>query len=381
MRAKEGAIYNDGRLRIDVFYQGNMAYVRMEGRFDAQKSDVVARAFSGIDGDVALELHDVSPISMALIMFLRGLKRRFGNRLRLVKPPPRLVELLGLSGASGEFETIDAASDAASAVRQGRLRFERAKELEKALTSAREIVRRFFPRLPPKLGSCQTSFVYLPCDMVGGDFFGFIPLPDERYAIFIGDVAGHGIEAAVLVGMVKKVIEIWANVLVDPVRVLVRANEDLRPDVPEGRFVTTIYGVLDTRSKVFQFARAGHNLPILIQSGGPPATINTRGIGLCIGDTKTFRKTLEPASVKLEPETVLFLHTDGLVEAQNPSSKEEFGVRRILDALAGAPKNAPGAVRTVMNALYSFRGGTVFNDDVTAIALSLPAPDNSGEPQ
>ena len=381
MSAKEGAVYNDGHLRVDVFYQGNTAYVRMEGRFDAQKSDAVARAFSGIDSDVALELHDVSPIGMALVMFLRGLKRHFGNRLRLVKPPPRLVELLELAGASGEFETVDAASDTESAVRQARLSLERARELEKALTSAREIVRRFFPRLPPKLGSCQTSFVYLPCDMVGGDFFGFIPLPDERYAIFIGDVAGHGIEAAVLVGMVKKVIEIWANVLVDPVRVLARANEDLCPDVPKGRFVTAIYGVLDTRSRVFQFVRAGHNLPILIQPGRPPTTINTRGIGLCISDTQTFRKTLEPVSVRLEPETVLFLYTDGLVEAKNPSNREEFGVRKVLDALAGAPQNAPGAVRTVMNALYSFRGGTVFSDDVTAIALSLPAPDNAGEPQ
>ena len=374
----EGQIYNDGRLRADATAEGDLVYVRLEGRFDPRKSEALMRAFAPLKGEIALELHELSPIETPFIMFLKGLQKRLGGRLRLVNPPPRLLELLELAGAGAQFKTIDITSEAAKAVRQSRVKIERVKELEKALTSAREIVRCFFPRLPPKLGPCQTAFVYLPCDMVGGDFFGFVELPDERYGIFIGDVAGHGVEAAVLVGMVKKVLEIWAKVLVDPIRVLTRANEDLSTDVPSGRFVTAIYGVLDTRSGIFEFARAGHNLPIIAQAGRPPSTVEARGLGLCISHSTPFRNSLEKVTVRLEPDTVLLLYTDGLVEAEN-NRKEEFGVRRVMDALAASEPSAPAAVRTVMNSLYTFRGGTVFDDDITAIALSMRPQQQSGQ--
>lgn len=380
MNPKEGQIYNDGRLRLDASVEGDLVYVRFEGRFDPRRGDAVARALTPYKGDLALDLNAVTIFDTPFVMFLQSLKKRMRGRVHLVNPPPRLMEMLELAGADGGFKTIDISSQASGKVRRGSLRLERAKELEKALSSVRDTVRGFFPRMPPKLPSFKTAFVYLPSDIVGGDFFGFVNLPDDRFGIFIGDVTGHGIEAAVLVGMVKKVVEIWAKVLVDPIRVLARVNDDLCGDVPKGMFITAIYGVLDTRSRTFQFVRAGHNLPLVFQRGATSYAVEARGLGLCISRTPSaFRNSLELVTIKFEPDMVLLLYTDGLVEAEN-SRKEEFGLRGLMKALEGTPPTAQTAIRTVMNALYTFKGDTIFADDITAIAISLDTEQKTKHP-
>jgi len=383
-------VYRTKGTSLELYTSGDTSVMLMRGRFDPKFGE---RALANLpSGNVALELHDVSPMDVSFVVFLRNLRRRVeaaGGRFWLLRPPGRLLDIIQMSSSDREFEAVQEVPDAGSTSADGRVRREggpsaemthrimsvrrdalRSAELERSMVAARERVRSLFPKVPPTFERFDTAFVYMPCEVIGGDFFGFVPIGEGRTGVFIGDVAGHGIEAAVLVGMAKKTFEIWGRSMDDAADVMVQCNADLTGDLDRNTFLTAIYGVLDERDLSFTFARAGHNLPVLVRSGRPPETVEAHGMGIGIGDTETFRKLLKTTRVVLEPGDMLLLYTDGMVEAADASGAE-FTVRRLLDAVGDLKETAPvTCLRTVMRALYEFTGSNAQQDDITAICIS-----------
>ena len=142
------------------------------------------------------------------------------------------------------------------------------------------IQQQFLPRELPQLDGWQVAAYYGPARAVGGDFYDFIPLPDGRIGIVVGDVTDKGVPAALIMARTQSVLRGEAPRLIEPSAVLQRANEILLPEMPERMFVTCLYGVLDPATGQFTYANAGHLAPYLRTADG---VVELRATGMPLG--------------------------------------------------------------------------------------------------
>ena len=113
----------------------------------------------------------------------------------------------------------------------------------------------------PKLPGWQIASYYQPAREVGGDFYDFLTLPDDKLGIVVGDVTDKGVPAALVMATTRAVLRAAAERLVSPGAVLQRVNEMLYADIPPRMFVTCLYAVLDPKTGTMTYANAGHDLP------------------------------------------------------------------------------------------------------------------------
>lgn len=258
----------------------------------------------------------------------------------------------------------------------------RKSSIERSLPEAQRRQLSMLPK-PPAVSGFDFDCRYIPCAEVSGDFYDFIRIDDTRLGIAIGDVSGHGIEAAMVMGMAKKSIQIFARDGCSPKEVLALANQDLSQDLLEGTFVSAAYGVLDIVKKQFTFSRAGNNPPLLVNPLRTPSVIELKPVGLAIGVDKSglkFSKITQEITVQLKAGDLVFQFTDGVVEAESPAVKtalkknaqEQFGDERLRDLLLknfGMP--VPMLLGCVENAVNKHMAGTDLQDDVTMIAFKV----------
>ena len=261
-----------------------------------------------------------------------------------------------------------------------------AAEIRRTSSIARSIPeaqRRQFHMLPkpPALANYDFDCRYIPCDEVSGDFYDFIKLSDGRLGISIGDVSGHGIEAAMVMGMAKKALNIFAHDEPSPKRVLELTNQSLSTDLLDGTFVSAAYGILNVEKRQFVFARAGNNPPFLVNPARNPAVTELKPAGMAIGVDKScvrFHKIVQELAVQLRPGDLVFQYTDGLVEATSPSvaaltknASDEFGAQRLHELLlANIGMPVPMLLGVAEGEVRRFAGGQL-NDDVTLIAFRV----------
>ena len=184
--------------------------------------------------------------------------------------------------------------------------------LEHELELGRVIQQTLLPEQVPQLPGWQLNAHYRPARQLSGDYYDFIDLPGGRLGIFIGDVTGKGVPAALVMATTRAILRAAAEELVSPSEVLKRANDLLFPDIPPTMFVTCLYAVLDPDSGRLEYANAGHDLPIHRSADGIDELWATgMPLGLMPGST------YEEKEISLLPgESVLF-YSDGLVEAHN----------------------------------------------------------------
>ena len=236
---------------------------------------------------------------------------------------------------------------------------------------------------PPSLPGFDFDCRYIPCDAVSGDFYDFVPIDQCKLGISIGDVSGHGIEAAVVMGMAKKALQIFARDGCSPSEVLALTNQNLSRDLLEGTFVSAAYGILNTAKRTFTFARAGNNPPFLVNPNRTPQVQELNPNGLAIGVDKTgarFTKIVQEHSVQLKNGDLIFQYTDGVVEAQSPAVKsalkkkdeEQFGEERLKELLLTCcTLPIPMLLGVVESAVRKHAGGQTLDDDITMIAFKV----------
>src|SRR3954462_7158482 len=186
------------------------------------------------------------------------------------------------------------AAQAAPAIRVAQLVREQAAEAaereryEQELKVAQLIQQQFLPRELPNLREWQIAAYYGPARVVGGDFYDFIDLGEGRIGVVVGDVTDKGVPAALVMARTHSILRAEAPRLVEPGKVLARANELLVPEMPARMFVTCLYGVfvpalsgvLEPATGRFVFANAGHNLPYVRSTEG---VVELRATGLPLG--------------------------------------------------------------------------------------------------
>ncbi|HYM83071.1 MAG TPA: SpoIIE family protein phosphatase [Candidatus Dormibacteraeota bacterium] len=271
------------------------------------------------------------------------------------------------------------AAQAAPAIRVAQLVREQAAELqqrerlEQELRFATLIQQQFLPHELPDLPDWQVAAYYGPARAVGGDFYDFIPLPDGRIGVVVGDVTDKGVPAALIMARTHSVLRGEAPRLVRPGAVLARANELLCLEMPSKMFVTCLYAVLDPATGAFDFANAGHNLPYV---RGRDGVRELRATGMPLGLMPGM--TYEESEATIAPDESVLLYSDGIVEAHDPGG-EMYGFPRLQDELL-ADLAGSELLDRVLETLHAFTGqGWEQEDDITMVTLRRAAgPGASG---
>ena len=248
-----------------------------------------------------------------------------------------------------------------------------ADSLEQSLKIAVERQQRLLPAKPPEIANCDIALTYRPAQRLSGDFYDFIDMGQGRIGIAIGDVAGHGIEAGILMGMTKKVLNIRASELMDPVEAMKQTNVDIYKELDRQTFVTAFLAMLDPAAKTLTYARAGHNPPLLFNKGRTPShrKLDSGGMMLGMAPGALFDRAMVGETVPLEAGDVIFLYTDGLEEARNEKS-ELFGLGRCTPVLEqDGDRPAAYILGAMAFELERFCGNLPQEDDITAICIKI----------
>ncbi len=201
--------------------------------------------------------------------------------------------------------------------------------VERELQEIAEIQRTLLPETLPEIPGLELAVSYDPVSNSGGDFYDLIPLGrrpghpecegDQRWAILIGDVSGHGPAAAVVMAMLHAIVYAYPHSPSDPAHVLAYANRHLWNKRMKGAFVTALLAFYDPPSRKLTYCRAGHPPAILTTWTNPPLHRHLDDIGdlpLGIDGELSF----SCGEIQLEPGQTLTLYTDGIIEAQNEAN-------------------------------------------------------------
>ena len=206
---------------------------------------------------------------------------------------------------------------------------------------------------------------------VGGDFYDFFSLDENRIGIVIADVAGKGVPAALFMAVTRTLIRANAtHADQSPGACLETVNDMLVQSTREEIFVTVFYGVFDLRTGVLTYANGGHNPPCLVDGDKIEVLPLTGGVVLSMFEGLSYREH----SVRVPPGGKLFFYTDGVNEAVN-TQEEEFGDGRMRTALRDVGAGGPGdIIEHVVREVESFAGHAEQADDITMVVLGRSAP-------
>jgi len=202
---------------------------------------------------------------------------------------------------------------------------------------------------------------------VGGDFYDFFPLDDDRIGIVIGDVVGKGVPASLFMAVTRTVIRATARYVLDgPGKCLEMVNDTLADASREDVFVTVFYGIFDRRDGTLRYANGGHNPPVLVAPGRADLLPLTGGVALAMFDGLTY----DDGEVVLPPRGKLFLYTDGVPESTD-LHEEEFGYDRMREnLLANADRSPNDTIEAMLRGVEAFAGEATQFDDIAMLVLS-----------
>ena len=239
-------------------------------------------------------------------------------------------------------------------------------QLEREMEIARQTQQSILPeKLPGSLGY-EFGAMMIPARSVGGDFYEFFDLGDERWGIVIGDVSGKGLPAALFMTLTYSLMKAEAERSTDPGIVVREVNRHLLAMNASSMFVTILYGILEGKTGAFNYARAGHLAPALFDSQGSPVAV-AMNLGQPIGLFETF--SIDEAIIQVPPNGLLVLSSDGLTEPVDPMD-QEFGEQGVIAAVRSGWALPPQEVCAALwQAVQKHSGPVDQQDDFTLVVV------------
>jgi len=237
-------------------------------------------------------------------------------------------------------------------------------------------------RLPQErldVPNVEFGWLFNACEEVAGDMFNFIRLSDHEVGIYILDVSGHGVPAALLSMSLSRSmtatqdgsgallrVENGAVQVCSPAEVAETMNRRFPMNLEITQYFTFLYGVLNTKTLELRYTRAGHPSPVLIREG--VARELDEALGPAIGIIPEMH--FEQASIQLRPGDELVMYTDGVDEAPNALG-EEFGIARILSTLADSGHSIEADIQRLRDSVRQFTGSPTQSDDITIVGFRI----------
>lgn len=238
--------------------------------------------------------------------------------------------------------------------------------LERELEVAADIQMSILPNVLPAHPNFDFGGRILPARQVGGDFYDVFPLAETKIGVLIGDVADKGVPSAIFMARAHALIIAEADSSTSPGEVLRMANKHITRLEKSTQFVTALYGVLDTETGEFSYARAGHEPPLLLHEHGDVHRLPYKP-GMALGLWENI--ALDEYSLFLPKGSLLVMFTDGMTDCRNPKG-EQFGLERVKMTMAGLwNTSAQSSCDQLFDKLMVYQGGSKQDDDVTLVAV------------
>ncbi len=239
------------------------------------------------------------------------------------------------------------------------------RSFEREMELARNIQLSLLPENPPNIDGWDIAAYYRPARLVGGDFYDFIPLSNDKYAFIIADVSDKGVHAAMFMTICNTVIRAVASTKRGPEETLRLVNKLIMQSNRSELFVTGWYGILDTNTGTLAYSSGGHNPPLLIRQDGQFHELRLKGMAL--GIIENIR--LNEATISLQHGDILFAYTDGLTEARREDMAEFGEADLYINAMRLRNHDATTLVDKIVAAVDMFTAGQPAFDDLTLFAL------------
>lgn len=247
---------------------------------------------------------------------------------------------------------------------------EKQARLDEDLRAAGAIQRSLVPSVAPPVAGLRLAWRFIPCDRVGGDLFHFVPLPDGQLAVYVLDVAGHGVPAAMVTVSLSQYLAAAAAHLTDaqgralpPAAVLARLEREY-PLERFDKYFTIAYALLDPARGRLRYSLGGHPQPLVVRAGGAITALDAGGPLIGLGTALPF----DEGEVALAPGDRVYLFTDGIAECEDGRGVP-FGEARLEAALRRRAGSLDETCDGVIEALHAFAGSAESQDDLTLVAI------------
>lgn len=239
------------------------------------------------------------------------------------------------------------------------------KKLEEQMQMAKDVQASLLPAQSPEIPGYDISGICIPTFDIGGDYYDYIPIDDNKIAIVIADVSGDGIPAALIMASFRAILRNQLKSIKNLADLMHFLNQQISDVSRKRDFITTFCGELDFNNHTFNFINCGHNPPILIKSDGKIIMLETGGPSLNIIKDADFRSDV----IKIEEGDQIILYTDGVIEIFGKNSKE-FGLGRLRElVIENKNKSAAELINCVVNSTREFSGKKLYRDDFTIVVL------------
>lgn len=237
--------------------------------------------------------------------------------------------------------------------------------LKSELEVAREIQLAMLPSGTFTAGDIEICGATRPANTVGGDFYDVLPLNDGRVILALGDVAGKGSPAALLMALLLAVLRTLVDEELEPEALTERLNAQIWRHSPSSRFITIFYAVYSPADGGLTYVNAGQNPPLIRRQNGGFERLMSTGVALGMFDQSTYTA----ARTHIHPGEQLIMYSDGITEAESPSGQplEETGLQAIVDAHPDASPAQLGA--EIVKAVERHAQAPRFADDLTILIL------------
>ncbi|MES2644554.1 MAG: SpoIIE family protein phosphatase [Myxococcota bacterium] len=259
------------------------------------------------------------------------------------------------------------------------------RRLSRDLAAAEQIREMFLPRAVPRVGGMNFAWIYRSCDELAGDSLNVIHFGDGSVGLYVLDVSGRGVAAALLSVALSRLLappSEPSSILVregnpvditPPAEVAVRLNRLFPFDAASEPTTTMLYGVLNAGTGEFRYVAAGHPGPVHLPADADPVVLEHAGRPIGLADT-----AYEEQSVRLRAGDRLYLYSNGVPEARDPSG-EQFGTARLLEAIRERRSSSlQDGMTTLLGEISRWRGSERPKDDISILALEVSGEPGSG---
>jgi PAS domain S-box-containing protein len=239
------------------------------------------------------------------------------------------------------------------------------------LDAARQVQQRMYPGPPACIAGFDVAGTAIPADETGGDYYDFLALPGGALALAVGDVSGHGLDAALHMVQARAILRTVTRSTCDPGVVLTQMNGLLLDELDDNRFITLLLACLDRPSRTLRYANAGHTTGYLLSAAGAvKAELASTGCPLGIFPGQRFDTVETPP---LDEGDLLALVTDGITESG--AGHADFGCEGVLEHLRrNRAESAAEIVRRLSSASLESSGGRQ-RDDMTIVVCKVGRPE------
>jgi serine phosphatase RsbU (regulator of sigma subunit) len=233
------------------------------------------------------------------------------------------------------------------------------------MEAATQIQRSFLPGERPQVPGFQFFDHYVSAGQVGGDYYDYVPLPDGRLAVTVGDVAGKGVTAALLMARLSATARFCLATAPTPAAAVGQINAAVKRACGDGRFITLVVGVIDVRAHAITLANAGHPPPLRRRADRTVEEVGAGVAGIPLG---VFDRPYDEITVPVEPGDLFVLYSDGVTETRNPQG-DLYGPERLRAVLRQVSTNATEAGEAILADVQRFADGRPPGDDLTLVCI------------